>query len=56
MAQLPDDLVQDLRRGYMAAVSFMDFEVGRVLSGLDALGLAQDTAVLFHAVRVPFGL
>ena len=37
----------------MAAVSFMDFEVGRVLSGLDALGLAQDTAVLFHAVRSP---
>ena len=56
VAQLPDDLVQDLRRGYMAAVSFMDFEVGRVLSGLDALGLAQDTAVLFHAVRFPSGL
>jgi len=37
----------------MAAVSFMDWEVGRVLSGLDALGLAQDTAVLFHAVRSP---
>ena len=53
MAQLPEDLVQDLRRGYMAAVSFMDFEVGRVLSGLDALGLAKYTPCASSAPALP---
>ncbi len=46
---LPEDLQRTLRRGYYAAVSFLDFEVGRVLSELNALGLADNTAVVLMA-------
>lgn len=34
-------------RGYLAASSFMDWNVGRVLAELDALGLRQKTIVVF---------
>jgi iduronate 2-sulfatase len=46
---LPASLQASIRRGYYAAVSFLDFEVGRLLDGLDRLGLAEMTAVLFHS-------
>ena len=46
---LPPDLQRSLRRGYYASVSFLDFEVGRLLDGLDRLGLADSTAIIFHA-------
>ena len=49
MGALPEGLQQGLRRAYYASISFMDHEVGRVLDALDALGLAEDTAVLFHS-------
>jgi iduronate 2-sulfatase len=48
---LPQDLQVTLRRGYYAAISFMDFEVGRVLQQLEHLGHAQDTAVIFFSDR-----
>lgn len=35
-----------IRQHYYAAVSFMDAQVGRLLSTLDALGLAEDTVVV----------
>ena len=46
---LPQSLQRALRAGYYSAVSFMDFEVGRALDALDRLGVAEATAVLFHA-------
>lgn len=46
---IPEALQRQLRRGYYAAVSFMDFEVGRMLKALEAFGLDNSTAVLFHA-------
>ena len=39
---------QDHRRKYRAAVSWTDFNVGRLLATLDQLGLADTTAVIFH--------
>ena len=36
----------ELIRGYMAATSYMDAQVGRVLDQLDALGLTEKTVVL----------
>lgn len=36
-----------LRQHYYAAVSYMDGQVGRLLSALDQLGLAQNTVVVF---------
>ncbi len=35
------------RHGYYAMVSEVDHHVGRILDGLDALGLAKDTVVVF---------
>src|SRR5690606_30144963 len=35
-----------LRRGYMAAVSYVDAQVGKVLDALEAQGLAEDTIVV----------
>eukprot|EP00039_Didymoeca_costata_P004773 m.76012 g.76012 ORF g.76012 m.76012 type:complete len:564 (-) comp12538_c0_seq2:173-1864(-) len=46
---LPTDLQRALRRGYYASVTFMDFEVGRIMDALDAMDLTKNTAVLFHA-------
>ena len=37
-----------MRHAYYAAVSFLDFEVGRVLDELDSLAVADQTAVVFH--------
>jgi len=39
--------VQELRRGYLASVAFLDVQVGRVLDRVDALSLANDTVVIF---------
>ena len=46
---LPDALQRELRRGYYASVSFMDYEVGRILDAVEALQLDGETAVIFHA-------
>lgn len=45
---LDDQLARQLRRGYYAAVSFVDSEVGRLLKELDKLGLNDSTAVILH--------
>ncbi|XP_046381449.2 iduronate 2-sulfatase-like [Haliotis rufescens] len=44
---LPDQVVKQLRRAYYSAVSFMDFELGRVLDELENQGLADNTIVSF---------
>ncbi|XP_058504889.1 iduronate 2-sulfatase [Solea solea] len=44
---IPKDFQLRIRQHYFAAVSYMDAQVGRLLSSLDALGLADDTMVVF---------
>jgi iduronate 2-sulfatase len=45
---MPDADAQLARQGYYAAVSWMDHLVGRLLTALDASGLANDTVVAIH--------
>ncbi|KAK2849511.1 hypothetical protein Q5P01_009345 [Channa striata] len=44
---IPKDFQLRVRQHYYAAVSFMDAQVGRLLSTLDELGLADSTVVVF---------
>lgn len=44
---LPPAQIAELRHGYLACVSFLDAQVGRVLAELDRLGLAKNTVVVF---------
>lgn len=45
-APVPEDLAQTLVRGYRAATSYSDAQVGRVLKALSELGLADNTIVV----------
>ncbi|XP_005813282.2 iduronate 2-sulfatase isoform X2 [Xiphophorus maculatus] len=44
---IPKDFQLRIRQHYYAAVSYMDAQVGRLLSTLDALGLTDSTMVVF---------
>nr|XP_057918983.1 iduronate 2-sulfatase [Doryrhamphus excisus] len=44
---IPKDFQLRVRQHYYAAVSYMDAQLGRLLSALDTLGLAQTTIVVF---------
>ena len=44
---LPAETLMELRHGYLAGVSYLDANVGRLLDELDRLGLARDTLVVF---------
>ena len=44
---LPDWKVKELRRAYYAAISYSDYEIGRVLNKLETLGIANDTIISF---------
>ena len=44
---LPDAQIAELRHGYLAAISFLDAQVGRVLAELERTGLAANTVVVF---------
>ena len=46
-APLTEEKVLELIRGYAAATSYMDAQVGRVLNQLDTLGLTENTVVFF---------
>lgn len=46
---IPEQTVLNARRGYYAAVSFLDDRVGRLLEALDATGLRESTVVIFTA-------
>ncbi len=43
---LPEDLVRNLWHGYLACVSYVDAQIGRVLDALDRHGLADRTIVM----------
>ena len=43
---IPDEKQKELIRGYLAATSYMDAQVGRVLDELDALGLRDKTIII----------
>ena len=42
----PIDVAQ-MRHGYLAAISYLDAQVGRLLDAVDRLGLAEETVVVF---------
>ncbi|CAN5757075.1 sulfatase [soil metagenome] len=45
--QLNDDLRRQCLQAYLASISFMDAQVGRVVDALDRLGLAENTIIVF---------
>lgn len=45
--KLTDDLRRQARQAYLASISFMDAQVGRVVAALDRLGLADNTIIVF---------
>jgi arylsulfatase A-like enzyme len=45
-SSIPDELARQLKRGYYAAVSYMDAQVGKLLDELDRLNLSQNTIVI----------
>jgi iduronate 2-sulfatase len=53
--ELPEAMVAELRHGHLAAISFLDAQVGKVLAELDRLGLTERTIVVFwsdHGLHV----
>ncbi|XP_062332660.1 iduronate 2-sulfatase [Osmerus eperlanus] len=46
---IPQDFQLKIRQHYFAAVSYIDTQVGRLLSALDELGLADQTMVVFSS-------
>ena len=44
---LPDRMVKDLRRAYYSAISFVDAMIGKVITELEKLGLANNTIISF---------
>lgn len=45
--KLTDDLRRQARQAYLASISFMDTQVGRVVASLDRLGLSDNTIIVF---------
>ena len=41
----PEALVRNLTRGYMASVTYVDRQIGRILDALDRLSLTNSTVV-----------
>lgn len=46
--KMNEDQQMEALRGYYAAISFMDDQLGRVLQALDRLGLRENTVVVFQ--------
>ncbi|XP_053846445.1 iduronate 2-sulfatase isoform X3 [Vidua macroura] len=46
---LPDDFQRQIRQSYYAAVSYLDVQIGLLLSALDDAGLSNNTIVVFTA-------
>jgi iduronate 2-sulfatase len=44
---LPPEMIAELRHGYLACISYLDAQVGRVLAELERLDLARNTVVVF---------
>jgi uncharacterized sulfatase len=45
--RMDEPRIREALRGYYASTSFMDDQVGRVLGGLESMGLAKNTIVVF---------
>ena len=45
--KLTPEAVMEMRHGYLAAISYFDAQLGRVLAELDRLGLREKTVVVF---------
>jgi iduronate 2-sulfatase len=45
--KLTPEAVMEIRHGYLAAISYFDAQLGRVLTELDALGLRDNTIIVF---------
>ena len=45
---LPDEVARTARHAYYATVSFLDEQIGRVLTELEDQGLVDDTIVVLH--------
>jgi iduronate 2-sulfatase len=45
--QMTDDLRRQARQAYLASISFMDAQVGRVIDALDRLNLSDNTIIVF---------
>ncbi len=45
--ELTEEAIREIRHGYLANISYMDAQVGRVLAELDRLQLADSTAIIF---------
>jgi iduronate 2-sulfatase len=45
--ELTEDAIREIRHGYLANISYMDAQIGRVLDELDRLQLSDTTAVVF---------
>jgi iduronate 2-sulfatase len=46
-APLPPELADELVRGYLACIAYVDAQVGRVLDALDEAGLRERTLIVF---------
>src|SRR5690606_11889001 len=46
---MADNMAATYRRDYYAAISWTDYNIGRVLTELDSLNLTNDTLVVFHS-------
>ncbi len=44
---LPPEQIAELRHGYLACISYLDAQVGRLIAELDRLDLAKNTIVVF---------
>ena len=51
---LNKSLQQENRRLYRAAVTWTDYNLGRLLAGLEANNVADSTAIMFHGDHVRF--
>jgi iduronate 2-sulfatase len=45
--KLTDDLRRQCRQAYLASISFMDAQIGKVVAALDRLGLTHNTIIVF---------
>jgi len=45
--KLTDDQTIELRTGYLAGISYLDAQIGKVIAELDRLGLSENTIVVF---------
>jgi iduronate 2-sulfatase len=45
--KLPEEFKRDCLHGYLAAISYVDAQVGRLLAALDETGLTKNTIVVF---------